>query len=361
MNAHSSFTTGFDYLRLFLSIAVLIYHAFGITAGDAFVFEVWTGPWRAIVGCILPIFFALSGFLVAGSLERAKRLTYFVTYRVVRIVPALAAEITLSVLILGPLLTTLTLSEYFTHPDTWRYFWNIVGYIHFHLPGVFEENPRNIVNVSLWTIPYELECYIALFLIAISGLFKKRLKLFFIIIGGTYAATILMLTMGDHFSTSLRPTGLSLVTAFLAGVILYLWRDKIILNWKIFICCLVCLPFLLIKGDFAFLGAFPAAYVAVFLGMFNPPKKEFFMKGDYSYGIYLFAFPIQQLCIQLFPDYNNPLFNIGFSLPIAFICAWFSWHAIENNILKRKKIIAMKVSYLTDTTINWTNKRFKDH
>jgi peptidoglycan/LPS O-acetylase OafA/YrhL len=67
--------------------------------------------------------------------------------------------------------TTLPLTKYFSHPTFWSYFGNLIGWIHFLLPGVFENNPLNIaVNLSLWTVPYELECYIALMALALLGL-----------------------------------------------------------------------------------------------------------------------------------------------------------------------------------------------
>lgn len=177
MQACHGFTSGFDYLRLFLALSVLTYHSFGVVYGVEAAYKTWMGPWRSIVGCVLPIFFALSGFLVAASLERTRKLTTFMMYRTLRIVPALAVEVTLSALLIGPVLTSLSFREYFAHPDTWSYFYNIIGHIHYYLPGVFEGNPRPQVNVSLWTIPYELECYIALFLLAVTGLVRRRLFL----------------------------------------------------------------------------------------------------------------------------------------------------------------------------------------
>ena len=97
------------------------------------------------------MFFALSGFLVAGSMERTPKLSQFLTLRIIRLVPALAVEVLLCALILGPLVTNKPLWDYFAAPEFWAYFRNIVGDVHFTLPGVFEDNklPR-IVNASLW-------------------------------------------------------------------------------------------------------------------------------------------------------------------------------------------------------------------
>ena len=104
------------------------------------------------------MFFALSGFLVASSLERCKTLFTFLGLRAIRILPALAVEIFISALIIGPLFTTEPAKAYFAAPEFHDYFLNILGDIHYHLPGVFAANPSDAVNGQLWTVPYEMIC-----------------------------------------------------------------------------------------------------------------------------------------------------------------------------------------------------------
>jgi peptidoglycan/LPS O-acetylase OafA/YrhL len=165
-------TSGFDYLRLLLAIGVLCIHSFSTSYGQPGkrFFFYCLGD-RLTPPAILPMFFALSGFLVAASYFRTKSVGAFVMLRVLRIAPALAVEVFLCALVLGSMFTTLPLTKYFSHPTFWSYFGNLIGWIHFLLPGVFENNPLNIaVNLSLWTVPYELECYIALMALALLGL-----------------------------------------------------------------------------------------------------------------------------------------------------------------------------------------------
>jgi peptidoglycan/LPS O-acetylase OafA/YrhL len=130
--------SGFDYMRLCLAVSVVLVHIPTINLGDLWTREmVWHGPFRPILGLILPMFFALSGFLVAGSLERSKTVADFLTLRVMRIFPALVVEVFISALILGVITTTLSLNEYFSSTVFWKYFLNMVCYIHYELPGVF--------------------------------------------------------------------------------------------------------------------------------------------------------------------------------------------------------------------------------
>jgi peptidoglycan/LPS O-acetylase OafA/YrhL len=105
--------SGFDYLRLWLAISVVFIHCPTTTNGaDPFV----DTPLNAYVRAILPMFFALSGFLVAGSLERCKTLLGFLGLRVIRIYPALAVEVVLSAFLIGALVTTYPWSRYYSDP-----------------------------------------------------------------------------------------------------------------------------------------------------------------------------------------------------------------------------------------------------
>lgn len=150
--------TGFDYLRIALSVSVLAAHTVTVCYGTQAETVLWSGPLRPLVYFIVPSFFALSGFLVAGSRER-NSLPAFLTLRVLRIYPALTAEVVISAFLIGAALTILPLHQYFTSRTLLKYLLNVTGYIHYRLPGVFETLPTpNIVNAQLWTVPFELEC-----------------------------------------------------------------------------------------------------------------------------------------------------------------------------------------------------------
>ena len=173
--------TGFDYLRLILAISVIVWHSVLVCYGPVAEFYFWTGPVRPLIYFILPSFFALSGFLIAGSLERNK-IPEFLTLRIMRIFPALAAEVTISALIIGPLLTIDSWGEYFSSQRFLAYFLNIIGYIHYQLPGVFDGIPTpHFVNAQLWTIPFELACYTAIVGLALLGIARRPIWLFLII------------------------------------------------------------------------------------------------------------------------------------------------------------------------------------
>ena len=332
---------GFDYLRLILALSVLGFHSFTTTHNIAADHLLWRGPWRLVLRPILPTFFALSGFLVAGSLSRSTGVVEFLTRRVLRIVPALLAEILLSALVLGPLLTTFPLHRYFTDREFFTYFLNAVGDVHFSLPGVFLDNPRaGLVNGSLWTIPFEGLCYLTLTTLAIAGLARHRRLM--LLIAASASIALSLQAIHDR-EIDWAPTGSFLVASFFAGIALFLNRDYIpVTRWLTASAAIA--TFVLLSFDgLMYLAAVPLAYVTVCLGLTRPPDT-IAVRGDYSYGVYLFAYPIQQACVQLSPGLRSTwsIFLVAAPLSVAYAC--FSWHCIERPILSRKRRIAASIT-----------------
>jgi peptidoglycan/LPS O-acetylase OafA/YrhL len=336
MEAASNRPAGFDYMRIALATAVIVQHAvslcYGRTVGDM----VFMVPFRGIFGTVLPMFFALSGFLVAGSLERNKSVISFLGLRVIRLVPALVVEVLLSALVLGPLVTTVQLRDYFSSHEFFAYALNIIGDIQYTLPGVFQHNPfPSIINGQLWTIPSELKCYILLASIALLGIAARRLAFLVLLI--IVQAAIIYHVFHDHPPMNALVVGLVLVLNFLAGLLLFRFRDRVPLSFPLFLASTVLVELLMnIRGGDYF-AALPIAYCAAFLGTLNPPRQKMLFSGDYSYGVYLYGFPIQQAAVALIPLARTPVMNFVIAYPLAFALAIASWHIIEKPASKLKK------------------------
>jgi peptidoglycan/LPS O-acetylase OafA/YrhL len=328
---------GFDYMRLGLACGVLGFHSVMISYGRTVENEFWDGPLGPLCFAIVPAFFALSGFLVAGSLQR-NDLPSFLTLRALRIFPALCVEVVLSALVLGSLFTTLPLSQYFASPQLHAYFLNIVGDIHYFLPGVFENLPSpRWVNVQLWTVPFELQCYIGLSLLALARLHKRPLLYMFVATAVSVAAFVHGFIAHDIYPGHGRPPGNFLILAFLFGVGLYNLRDRVPFSWVGFVIT-ACLSYLLLShGPTIYLAILPISYATVFLGLCDPPRTSIILGADYSYGLYLYGFPIQQSIAFLFPGMRIWYVNLVLSLIVTGCFAAFSWHVIEKPVLSRKK------------------------
>lgn len=329
-------TRGFDYLRIGLAVAVVVHH--GVQAsygGQAFVGlpnVVWIP-----IGFVLPAFFALSGFLVASSLVRCRTIEGFVTLRALRLLPALAVEVLLAALVIGPLLTTLPLDQYFSDEMFHRYFRNILGQIHFELPGLFADNPEpRTVNISLWTVPYELQCYLVLIGLAVIGLIARRQRFLVALLSLLLILPAIDLLSDNFFRPLAIVPGSVLVAAFLAGIGCFLYRDRIPTDRRLLALALGASAISLSAPALQYFCFIPVAYVTVWLGLTNPPRNWLIESGDYSYGIYLFAFPIQQM-IASAPWGREWWINVGLTLPLSLAYACFSWHLVEAPILRRKR------------------------
>jgi peptidoglycan/LPS O-acetylase OafA/YrhL len=331
---------GFDFLRLALALLILFWHCFVLSYGITWSIKTMHGPWRILIFSLVPSFFALSGFLVAGSMMRIEKLRTFLLFRVLRIIPALMVETVLSAFLLGAWVTTLPLKEYYTSPEFTSYMLNILGFVHFQLPGVFESNPwPRYVNYSLWTIPAELSCYILLSFLMLAGMAKES----GILLGTFMLATVALALMGlggfDTYTSSVVLSRPMLVCCFAAGNLFYLWKDRIQLTPLLFAlsAAAYCLSIYFVYPIVFSVGAISITYITVYIGLMRMPKVPLLMRGDYSYGTYLYAYPIQQTVVWLFPALRQFYFVFLIAAPATLLFAMFSWHCVEKPALILKK------------------------
>jgi peptidoglycan/LPS O-acetylase OafA/YrhL len=340
---------GFDYLRLILALSIIVWHSVLICYGPAAEIYFWSGPPRPAIGCLLPAFFALSGFLVAGSLER-NALPEFLTLRIVRIFPALTVEVFLSAILLGPLLTTVGWREYFSNPEFFYYLLNVFGNIHYFLPGVFADNPTpSYVNAQLWSVPIELGCYVTLAIASICRMTTQKYRLFL-----TTLAVVMVLTFLPQLGFSelppFGPNGKLLIISFLFGVAHYAMRCEIKYCWPLFALSIVAYWVLFLNQSFVYLSALPLSYATIFLGLQNPPRSKPIRGADYSYGAYLYGFPLQQTVCYLFPSTRVWYVNALSGVALALIAGYLSWTFVESKVIGRRKFavgfVALQVERL---------------
>ncbi|MEH6581752.1 MAG: acyltransferase [Halioglobus sp.] len=279
-------------------------------------------------------FFAISGFLVVASLVRRGVKDYSLS-RILRIYPALILCTVLSVFVLGPLFTTLSLSDYFSRSATFDYLWNALGVLRMEwsLPGVFESNARRAVNGSLWSITVETRCYILLAVAGLFGAFRDRTTANFLMIA------VFLFSLGffaDVPLIGINPKWSRPGLFFLIGVFFYVNRDRVYLDIR-----LALLAAILAYSSFGtpwYPHVFPLSFVyLIFYLAYTTRYIDTDGKiGDISYGIYIYAFPVQQMVAHLFPDFT-PLKNVALSTLVVIPMAYLSWHYIEKPCLRLKQ------------------------
>lgn len=327
---------GFDALRIGLAVCILLFHAIQNSYAKRYVEYIPTVFYPVILA-LLPMFFCLSGFLVTGSAVRTRSVPLFLTYRGLRIFPALAVEVALCALVLGPLLTIVPIKEYFHDRQFFEYFGNIISMVRYTLPGLFTDNPvANIVNISLWTLRPEFYCYVVMAGLMFTSIVYRPALYTWLFLASTAALAMLNLVTGFGNATSSYPWHV-IIYYFFVGIAFFHWKDRLPLHVGLFAAASIAAYILIPLDGTTYIAAFPLTYCVVYLGMLKIPRIPLLQNGDYSYGIYLFHFPIQQTLVHLFPGIREwwLLFPTAAILTMLFAAA--SWHWIEKPSLKLKK------------------------
>jgi len=333
----------FDFLRFLLATMVIFSHSFALlynhTAESFDPLLRATGGQAAFGGLAVDGFFLISGFLITMSWEHCKTTLDFAQRRILRIVPALLVILGATVFIIGPLATTLPLHSYFSSAKTYMYF-TMMGTLNLHLtdrlPGVFTANPLAWrVNGSLWTIRCELLCYI---LVAILGLTRGLRRPLLVLLASITGIGVFALHGHRAITTGEFADSLRVLTYFLWGITFYLYRDRIPHSLPLLIVALAGMVISEMTGILSFtlpiLGAYTLFYAALrpVFGL-----QRFARHGDFSYGLYLYAFPIEQTLVSRFPHAWNVATVFFSTFSLALICAVLSWHLVEKQFLQLKR------------------------
>jgi len=322
----------FNLLRLTAALLVLYSHSFPLSDGESTQVELVTYLLGRDSGGAVAVdaFFLMSGFLISGSMLSSQNLWIYLRSRALRIFPALAASVLLCAFAIGPLVTTLNPRDYFADHETWRFLWINMSLVQssFALPGVFVELPNTSPNGSLWTLPNEARMYVAVAALWAIGVLGRPKLLLAVII----AATGLALSRpGLAELLFFQPLGPRCGVFFAIGMLTMAFRSHIRIHGGI-AAGLIALA-VATRGTPQFVVAYGAALSYGLLWLAYVPDFRWFNRiGDYSYGIYIFAFPIQQTLVWALPPLK-PLELFVAALPPTLLFAILSWHFIEKPAL----------------------------
>lgn len=325
-----------NILRFFAASLVIVGHAYAFRGLPEPLVLSWIklGPLGVL------IFFTISGYLLAESWRNDRNLMRFLVRRCIRIFPALVVCIILTVFVIGPLLTSYSMYEYFSNKYTYAYLGNIALRISFYLPGVFEHNViPNAVNGSLWSLP--IECCMYLILSIIGSIKIKDTIL--------YSILLLIWMFGNVFWAE-RETEMFVVyysdirQVFFVGI--YFWVGAVYSAWglkrffSLPIACIILLVAFILPSNpqvVKYLSLALLPYIVLSFGLSHPLPIAHKISdyGDFSYGMYIYACPIQQFIVSISSDipYTTYVFYTFLcTMPLAIM----SWVYIEKPAMRFK-------------------------
>ena len=312
----------FDLLRLIFAVFVVITHSYILSGNpNDFFWQMTKQTTLSYIG--VAGFFVISGYLIFKSFERSKNISDFFEKRIRRIFPGL---------IIAQLVTLIAISIlikeeifFLFQKETILYFVKgcTIFLQKFRISGLFENNLHpQVINGSLWTIPFEFFLYIFMAVFFTIFKFKDRNILQGILPESLNYNLKNLAHFGVFFFSgvlfakyqiiNLKNSKVILITSLLLSFILFFSK-----SWELFHQILI--PFLIISAGI----------------LHWEPGEKFIKKiGDCSYGIYIYSFPLQQILMNLFPSLDQKKL-ISISLPISILLGFLSWRFVEKKFLKR--------------------------
>lgn len=324
-----------NFIRLVLAILVIFSHSFPV--GGYGSDPAWGGS--SLGGWAVAGFFSISGYLVSASRARCT-LSAYLWRRSLRIFPAFWVCLIMVAFAFAPLAARLS-------GDRWRVD-GAMTYVlsnallkinQWGVPDTLTHHELTAWNGSLWTLIYEFLAYLAVGALFVIPVARKASFLGLLLAASIAAGP---LAHGPaNITTNFFLDGIGLAGFFLAGSFLWALGERLPINGPLALVCLIMVGVLGYFGLASTYGQLPLAYLTLWLGA--TLRIRVGSRNDISYGVYIYAFPVQQLLFALgmssrIGPITSALLALGLALPLAFL----SWHVVEEPALRLKRFVGNK-------------------
>ena len=328
----------YNLLRLLFAVAVIFSHSFELLGYPDPLERLSSAMSAGTIGVCG--FFLLSGYLTAQSWSHDPRALAFLKKRALRLYPAFVVASALSVFIVGPL--GASTQHYFAEWSAHKFCADLIGLRQPRTPAVFSGSPVASVNGAMWTITFELRCYLLLTALGLCGAVKRRWVLLPIALVVNLAAIFGAPHQGGAEGSPLFGVSGFMIwfaSMYLSGACFYAFRERIPLRASFAAAALI----VFVAALFGPVGVLRAvtstmgAYLVLYLGQLpSPLLAKLRMRDDLSYGLYLYGWPVMQLTAHWLPSMVPPAAFVcvtAICIPLAFA----SWRAIEAPALRLKR------------------------
>lgn len=324
---HNALTTW----RLVLAIGVFFYHSWPLTGREIS----YLPAMRLLSDIFADGFFVISGFLITAAWMRRPYLREYWASRTLRIFPGLWICLIVIAFVIAPIAarvqgTTVTLSselEYVVNNA-------LLNIAYLDIDGTPADVPYpGVWNGSIWTLFFVLLCDVMVSALGFVGLLKRRWVIPILFAVALCCSAWFSYTLGAYT----WPQMLSrFFVVFLAGAMFYQYQAMIPARWSLVALSIAIVVASGFMQNYRVMGVLPLAYSVIVSGALIRKTR---LRNDLSYGVYIYAFPIQQLlaCFGL-ARWNPFLFFLiatAATLPVAAL----SWFVVERRAMALKSRI----------------------
>jgi peptidoglycan/LPS O-acetylase OafA/YrhL len=319
-----------NLFRLALAAEVMLFHSWPVTGRT---------PPRVLLQLLFSVgvdgFFAISGFLITASWLNDPKLRDFLTARALRILPGFYVCLIVTAFVFAPLNVAVTGGSaakllMSNAPIEFVVKNSAVAYIQHFVDGtpVGVPFPEGGWNASLWSLIWELMCYLAVAGLGLAGLAARR-WVSPVLLGAAVIGSFLVPPLTFPGVWTFPQLAVRSAIMFAAGALLYQWRDVIPARWSLVaLSVVVVVAAAALLPDYRVVAALPLAY-AIVASAAMIHNERLRLRTDLSYGVYIYAFPTQQLLASCRLATLNPIVFAGLSTLAVIPMAALSWYLIE--------------------------------